>query len=220
MIRLLIAHEHPIIGQSLAVALHGTAELEVVQHAITAEQAMAYLENQSCDVIVVSATLRNDGVIKLADFVANSRSPAKVLVIGVIDSPKTILYCLEAGASGYVCEDESLDSLIEKVHALQRGEFPLPPAIATSLVARLRDLKSFLTTQRPRRQDESNPLLLLTARELEIFWLLVADYDNKSIAKLLTIEDGTAKIHVHRIMKKLNITKREQARLFATQKVK
>ena len=110
---------------------------------------------------------------------------------------------LQAGATGYLLKDSDADDVAAAVRAAHRGELQLDPVIARRLMASLREERS------------DNPTAELTARELEVLRLVAAGKPNKQIATELSISERTARTHVSRILRKLRLSSRTQAALWA-----
>lgn len=218
MIRVLIVHEHRLIGDIIAAILQNKPGISVVGYAATIDIATDFLECGLCDVVLASITLPDNAALRIARLVTNYQYPVKVLVTDLINSKAAILHCIEEGAAGYVYEHESLESLVEKIQALHKNEFPIPPPIAAGLIARINELRRladaesiYQMTSRRRQCEE------LTAREREVLNLMALGSSNQEIAESLIIEVGTVKNHVHNIFRKLDIQNREHAIFFAQQ---
>jgi DNA-binding NarL/FixJ family response regulator len=218
VIRVLVVHEHRLIGDIIATVFQDQSGLRVIGYAATMEDALDFLEKWSCDVVLASVTLPDNTALRLARIVTHKNDGVKVLVTDMINSKAAILHCIEEGAAGYVYEKESLTNLVEKLHALYNNEFPVPPPIAAGLIARITELKRMndtesvqhLTHRRSQCED-------LTAREREVLNLMAIGSSNQEIAETLVIEVGTVKNHVHNIFRKLDIQSREHATFFAQQ---
>jgi DNA-binding NarL/FixJ family response regulator len=116
-----------------------------------------------------------------------------------------ILACAEAGASGYVPHDASLEELLTVVQAVAQGELLCSPRMAASLFRRLAALASAGTGR------DHQVVGTLTDREREITLLLERQLSNKDIARTLHIEVATVKNHVHNILHKLGVATRTEA---------
>lgn len=218
MIHLLVVHEHHLIGDIIKTVLQGNPEIRVVSYRNNADAALDFLETEPCDVIVASITLPDNAALRLARTVSDRGDNVKVLVTDMINSKAAILHCIEEGAAGYVYENESLPTLIEKIHALYRNEFPLPPPIAAGLIARINELKRMNDVENMHQlSNRRSQCDELTAREREVLHLMALGSSNQEIAALLVIEVGTVKNHVHNIFRKLDIQSREHATFFAQQ---
>jgi DNA-binding NarL/FixJ family response regulator len=132
-----------------------------------------------------------------------------VLVLTVSAEGEDIDDALAAGARGYLLKDASARELVAGVRAAAAGEAALSPAVASRLVASLRDAR--------RARDASggpNPADL-SARELEVLRLISEGLENTQIAAALYISPETVKDHVSHILVKLGVENRIQAAVYA-----
>jgi len=125
----------------------------------------------------------------------------RVVALAAPESEEDIIALAEAGVLGYVTRDESLDTLVTTIESVARDEMACSPWMATVLVRRVQALAA----ARPR------PTQRLTAREAEILELIALGLSNKEIAAKLFIEVTTVKNHVHNILEKLGVSRREEA---------
>lgn len=218
MIRTLIVHEVCLIADLLAKTLNEQDDVEVVRSVSSPEEAMAYLDQHPCDVMLVNILLPDQGALNLVKVAAKKFQHLKIVMTGLLDSKTAILQCLEMGAAGVVQQDDSVDDLITKVRHIARGEALISPQVAGALIARLAELKRLATElngyQEISLQDQCTEL---TAREREILELLGKGYTNQQIADELIIGVGTVKNHVHNILEKLDVHTRKQAAMIARQ---
>jgi len=133
----------------------------------------------------------------------------RVVVFGIKELPETVTEMIEAGAAGYVREDASVDEFRDVVRLAARGEARVAPQIASSLFSRLAALASLL------RADERAKNVKLTPRELEILRLVAEGLTNKEIAARLHVEQQTVKNHMHNILERLSLRRRQQAVQYA-----
>lgn len=218
MIRVLVVHEHRLIGDIIAAVLQGSVGIHVIGYKDTADAALDFLETWPCDVVVASITLPDNAALRLTRVINEKSYAVKVLVTNMINSKAAILHCIEEGAAGYVYENESLTTLIDKIHALHKNEFPVPPPIAAGLIARINELKRMNDTESMHQlSSRRSQCEELTAREREVLNLMALGSSNQEIAESLVIEVGTVKNHVHNIFRKLDIQSREHASFFAQQ---
>lgn len=218
MIRVLVVHEHRLIGDTITTVLQTSTGIHVVGYAGTIADALQLLEVWPCDVAVASIALPDNSALTLARTVHERGFSIKVLVTDMINSKAAILHCIEEGAAGYVYENESLHTLINKIHALYKNEFPVPPPIAAGLIARVNELKRLSDAENIHQlSNRRSQCEELTAREREVLHLMALGSSNQEIAETLVIEVGTVKNHVHNIFRKLDIQSREHATFFAQQ---
>jgi two-component system nitrate/nitrite response regulator NarL len=131
---------------------------------------------------------------------------ARVIALAVGDGESHAVACAEAGAAGYVTRGQSVEDLLAVIDAVTRGELLCSPRIAGALLQRLARLAAERAPA-----TTTDPPVRLTAREREIVALIEHGMSNKEIARALTIEVATVKNHVHHILEKLNVDRREDA---------
>jgi two-component system, NarL family, nitrate/nitrite response regulator NarL len=127
---------------------------------------------------------------------------AKIVALGVPTDDDAIVRILEAGAAGFVTAEQSLPDLVAAVEAAAAGELECPPHLAAALVRRVTALAAGGA-----REANGNGL---TPRQRQIAALVADGLSNKQIARSLSIERATVKNHVHTILVKLGITRRDQ----------
>ncbi|NIT57547.1 MAG: hypothetical protein GWN00_15355 [Aliifodinibius sp.] len=135
-----------------------------------------------------------------------------------MNQPNVILQYIEAGASGYVLQNESVEDMMEKLHAAKEEKALVSPMVAASMIDRLTQLAN-LDMPLAYMENKDNMIYELTPREEEVLGLVADGCTNKEIAEELVIECGTVKNHVHNILKKLEVNSRyEAASIFQAQK--
>ena len=218
MIRLLIAHEVRLIADVTAAALRTEPDITVVKCVNTTEAALTTLHDYPCDVLLVSVTLPAKGTLALIRVVRQSHPTVKILLTGLHDAKAVILPYLEEGVAGYVCTDDTLPDLVQKIWAVWRNESLIAPALAAALIARLYELKQIV--RELKSLQALNPIsryASLTEREREVLALIEEGGTNVEIADLLCLEVGTVKNHVHNLLDKLGVPTRKQAAYLARQ---
>jgi DNA-binding NarL/FixJ family response regulator len=140
---------------------------------------------------------------------ACSAPAIRVLALTVSESEEELLAAAEAGISGYVTHQSSLDELVDAVHSVARGEMLCSPRVAALLLRQVGALARREVPVAGLDSDRSGERL--TMRELEILELIDAGRSNKEIARELYIEVPTVKNHVHNILEKLHACRRGEA---------
>jgi DNA-binding NarL/FixJ family response regulator len=129
-------------------------------------------------------------------------SNAILVLVGADYHERQLLALIEAGMHTYASSSASLDDLVQTIKAVHRGEIVCPPQLGALVVARIAELEQ---SQNPSNQPG------LTAREQQILRLVAAGLCNKEIGHQLSISLHTVKIHVHRILEKLQVRRRAEA---------
>lgn len=206
-IHLLLVNESGLIGNVIRAALEDEPDLKVVASVTSAEAALKIVREQTIDVALVSTRLPEQGALKLTSAITQLAPSTKVLALGLTEEKKHVLRYVEAGATGYVLRDHSLEDLIETVRAAQDGKVFVSPQIAAAMMERLSSLARMFSDIENNVTDTTS----LTSRELEVLELIGKGLTNQQIAEKLVIEIGTVKNHVHSILEKLNVRTRNEA---------
>ncbi|HLO15383.1 MAG TPA: response regulator transcription factor [Anaerolineales bacterium] len=206
-INLLLVNESGLIGNVIRAALEDEPDLKVVASVTSAEEALKIVQERTIDVALVSTRLPEQGALKLTSAITKLAPSTKVLALGLTEEKKRVLRYVEAGATGYVLKDDSLEDLIETVRAAQDGKVFVSPQIAAALMERLSNLAQMFSEVENNVTNTTN----LTARELEVLELMGKGLTNQQIAEKLVVEIGTVKNHVHSILEKLDVRTRDQA---------
>ena len=216
MIRVLVVHKVRLTCELTVAALNEESNIHVADFARSADEAMAKMAQKRYDVALVSISLPNQDALRITHAAARGTMGVKVLITGLVESKAAVLRCIEAGAAGYVLEEDSLPDLVKKICAVADNRFFVAPKMAGALMVRLAELKRQVTSIHALRQfDSYDKPTELTAREWEIVGLIEQGFTNQQIAGRLVIELGTVKNHVHNILRKLGVQSRQHAVIFA-----
>lgn len=210
--RLLIVNDNALFRECLASVLGQHEVYRTIEVAAEPEEAIAKLKSLQPHIVLVDVSFANKGALELTERI-NSESPqVKVVILGLKDSKADIIKCVEAGASGYLLKEESVEDLRKVIDRVPQGKTVCSPEVAYTLFARLTQLAH---KQRWVEQVES---MKLTARELEILQLVSQGLSNKQIAENLFLSLHTVKNHIHSILDKLQVRRRLDAVAYARQR--
>ena len=206
-INLLLVNETRLMGNVIAAALEGESDIHVVACTTNIDEAMQIVREQNVDVALVSTRLPDQGALKLTSIITEFKPSTKVLALGLTEEKQHVLRYVEAGATGYILKDDSLEGMIETIRAAQDGKVFVSPQIAAAIMERLATLARLFSDVETSITDTTE----LTARELEVLKLVGEGQTNQQIADHLVIEVGTVKNHVHNILDKLHVSSRGEA---------
>ena len=206
-IGVLIVDDHEVVRRGLLAFLDSEPDIEVMGQAGGGAQALELLASMESDglpdVVVMDLQMAPIDGIESTRQIRALYNDIEVVALTSFAEEERVHAALEAGASGYMLKDSDADDVAAAVRAAHRGELRLEPMIARRLMASLRE----------ERADD--PTAELTARELEVLRLVAAGKPNKQIATELSISERTARTHVSRILRKLRLSSRTQAALWA-----
>ena len=206
-IRILLVNDIQLISNVIAASLEDEPDITIVDCVSSAEDALRSIQEQEIDVALVSTRLPNQGALEFTKNIAKISPSTKVLALGLSEDKNQVLRFIEAGASGFVLKDNSVDELIENIRAAKDKKAFVSPEIASAIMNRLTELTQLLLDCGNSFPDEAD----LTPRELEILELISRRMTNQQIAGELVIEVGTVKNHVHSILNKLDVGSRSDA---------
>lgn len=196
-IRVVLVDDHAVIRAGLLQLLLVSGDIEVVGEAADGEEALAVVRSTRPDLVVMDLQMPGtDGVKATRRIVAEGLS--EVLVLTSFSDNERILGALEAGAVGYLLKDADPDVLLAGIRAVRRGESPLDPKAARTLLgARATSTRSGLTN-----------------REVEILRLVRDGLTNRVIATRLGITERTVKAHLTSAFTRIAVVDRTQAALW------
>jgi len=204
-ITVLIADDHPVVRQGLAVLLEVQDDITLVGQASTGPEAVQLTLQHAPDVLLLDLKLPGlDGLGVLSELQAH-QTRTRVLVLTSAAGPDTPARALQAGAAGFVYKDVDPDALVRAIRSVRDGHTVLAPEAAG------------LVTARP--GGASQGISALTAREREVLALLAAGQSNREIARSLQVSEKTVKTHVSAVLAKLGVADRTQAALLAVRQL-
>jgi NarL family two-component system response regulator LiaR len=200
-IRVLLVDDHPVVRQGLRALLSTHEGIEVVGEADDGEAAVAAADRLSPDVVLMDVVMPGlDGVEALRR-IGERRPQTRVVMLTSYADERRAMEAVDAGASGFLLKDASPRDVAAAIRAAHRGEAVLHSAVAAKLLAERR---------RPPAAHAD-----LTARELDVLRLIARGLQNKQIAAELHVSEKTVKTHVSAILRKLGVTDRTQAAMYA-----
>lgn len=181
--------------------------IEVVGDAGDGSEALAELSrleaDQLPDVVLMDLQMQPMGGVEATAEIRSRYEHVEVVVLTSFVEADDVQAALAAGASGYLLKDADADEVVAAIRAAHEGELHLDPAVAKRLMSSMRS------------RPERDPVAELTPRELEILRMVAAGKANKQIAAELVISERTARTHVSNILRKLDLSSRTQAALWA-----
>ena len=225
---LLVVDDHNLFRRGLVALLSQDGRFEVAAEAGDIGEALRCLERSQPDLILLDNHLPGvrgvDGIAALKEAAPSTR----ILMLTVSENEADLAAALQAGAEGYLLKTVELDRLSESIIKVLDGESVVSPEMMTKLVVAFRSKAPLpasgvvpedfaianveVLTSVP-QQDAG--LASLSGREREVLALIAQGASNKVIARQLAIEQTTVKVHVQHILRKLQLSSRVQAAVYA-----
>jgi DNA-binding NarL/FixJ family response regulator len=197
VIRILLVDDQSLLRMGFRLILEAEADIEVIGEAADGAAAVSMAAALRPDVVLMDVRMPGmDGIEATAEIMAGPAS--KVLILTTFDLDQYVFAGLKAGASGFLLKDAPPAELLAAIRTVASGEAVLAPTATRRLI------------------DQFAPMLgKLTDRERTVFAELAAGRSNREIAAGLHLSEGTVKIHVGRILAKLELRDRVQAVVLA-----
>lgn len=232
-VQLLLVDDHTLFRRGLKALLQQDPRLQVVAEAGDAGEALRALSQHRPDVVLLDNHLPGVRGVEAIASLKEAVPGVRVLMLTVSENAEDLAEALKAGADGYLLKTVESDQLCDTILKVQEGESVVSPEMMTKLVTLFRVPAAAAVASRQTRSDAparptpssgsvapvpsegEAPGDSLSAREREILALIARGDSNKLIARELDIAETTVKIHVQHILRKLNLSSRVQAAVFA-----
>jgi len=206
--KVLLIDDHTLFRMGLKGLLE-RSDIEVVAAASTGREGLEIVDQHDPEVILLDMRMPDiDGLMVLRQL-RDRGITVPITMLTTSTDESDLVQCLRSGAQGYLLKDMDPDDLVAALHKIVEGETIVAPQLAGTLARALQD--------KPLSQTPKTPLSDLTPREREIIGHLAEGQSNKAIARDLGISDGTVKLHVKAILRKLNVRSRVEAAVIAVE---
>lgn len=190
MLKVFIADDHAMMREGLKRIIDCTNEMRVHEEAVDGDEVLEKVHGTICDILMLDVTMPGVAGIELIKRVKTCRPELPVLILSMHNIEKIAAAALKAGASGYLTKDSDPDRLIEGIRTISRGGQYVDPVIAAKII---------------QGGTEKQPHEYLSAREHEIFLMIVAGRSTGQIAEELFLSAKTVSTHKKRIMEKMGV---------------
>jgi DNA-binding NarL/FixJ family response regulator len=205
-IKLLIADDHELIRTGLASLLAGS-NIEVVAEAANGKETIKLAEQHKPDVILLDIRMPDGDGLGTLEKLRAKAPESKVVMLSTYDNPTYIARAVALGACDYVLKGSKREDLIATLEAAAAGESP-------SKAGELRRVASAMKIRQVLDDDE----VPLTQRETQVLRHVALGLSNKEIGRSLEISVETVKEHVQNILRKIAVSDRTQAAVWAVRK--
>ena len=205
-ISLLIADDHEVVRLGLRNVLEGSG-IEVANEATSGEEALQKVTENRPDVVLLDVRMSGGDGLHILGRLKLDYPDLPILLFSTYDNPTYVARAVALGASGYVLKCDSSERLISAIKSAVKGE-------SAWTREELRRVTGALATPRVVSDVE----VPLTQRESEVLRQLANGLTNKEIASTLEISYETVKEHVQHILRKIGVTDRTQAAVWAVRK--
>ena len=209
--RLLVVDDHTLFRRGLVALLAADSGVCVVGEAGDAAEAVRKAGELQPDLVLLDNHLPGATGIQSLAGLKEAAPAARIVLLTVSEDEQDLQAALRGGAQGYLLKTIDGDLLSAAIRRVMRGE----PVVSQEMTGKL--VAAFQQGQaRPAGEAEKDTLAQLSAREQQVLQCIARGESNKEIARTLAIAETTVKIHVQHILRKLNLSSRVQAAVYAT----
>ncbi len=208
--RVLLIDDHALVRKGLEELLRSRG-VEVVASVGSGEEGIQQAVALKPDVILLDIKMPGMNGIETLEKLRASHVTVPILMLTMSRDDADLRAALRGGAGGYLLKDMDPEDLVPALESALRGD----NVVAKEMVGSLTRIVQGQTSEAPHRA--AAPLSDLTPRELEILSHVAVGQSNKLIARELNITDGTVKLHVKAILRKLGVHSRVEAAVIAVE---
>lgn len=206
-IKIMVADDHALIREGLKQILELENDMVVVAEATDGNEAVSLARCYRPDVILMDINMPKMNGLQAIKEIKLEKLPCSVIVLTIHEDREYLIKTLQIGAEGYVLKDAEISVIIEAIRSVVSGKPYIQQNMTGELIKELNKV-----SMREKVKDIDNDL---TTRETEVLELIAEGLINKEIACKLCISEKTVKNHVASIFRKLNVSDRTQAAIYA-----
>ena len=202
-VRVVIVDDHVMVREGIKQLLEMDGDIMVVGEASDGEEGLRVMEQTDPDVMLLDVNMPKMNGLEVLQKIKESGIKRNVLILTIHNEVEYLLRAVEIGVSGYVLKDSELAVLRKAIFTVYEGNTYIQPSLVP------------LLQQNLSLNDEKVNEEGLTKREMQVLKLIAEGLNNKEIAERLTISEKTVKNHVSNIFRKIEVSDRTQAAVYA-----
>jgi two-component system nitrate/nitrite response regulator NarL len=202
-----IIDDHPLFRKGVRQLLELEPALEVVAEASSGEEGAELVARHEPDLVLLDLNMKGMGGLKTLAAIKSHNPETRVVILTVSDTSEDLIGAIRTGADGYLLKDTEPEELLAYIKQAVFGSTVIAAGLAGRLAMALRD----------EAKEKNRNVKDLTEREKQILRTLADGKSNKLIARDLDITEGTVKVHVKHLLRKLNFRSRVEAAVWVVE---
>lgn len=203
-IKVMLVDDHALVREGIKHLLEFDGSIEVIEEASDGVECLKKLKSVNPDILLLDINMPVMNGLDVLIELKKKKDPIKILLLTVHDEVEYLVRAVDIGTNGYILKDSGSAELKNAINVILSGESYIQPSLLPTLNSRLIN-----------RDIDKDKLESLTKRELEILTQVAGGMFNKEIAINLNISERTVKNHISNIFKKIDVSDRTQAAVFA-----
>ena len=204
--RIVVVDDQNVVRDGVVTMLSFQADMEVVGEAQNGIQAIEIAKRSKPDVVLLDMAMPLLDGLSTIPKIKELLPDVRILILTSFAESNLVYQAIKAGALGYLLKDATRKQLLQSIRDVAEGKAILHPSIAMKMIQEIND-----------SSDQSNLVETLTLRELETLKFIARGFSNQEIALTLYVHERTIAKYVSNIFKKLHVSNRTQAALYAVQ---
>jgi len=204
---ILLIDDHPLLRKGVKQLIDLEESIEVIGEASNAHEGVSKAQELDPDLILLDLNMPEINGIETLKMLREAEVSSRIVVFTVSDNEEDVVAALKAGADGYLLKDMEPEELMQNLEQAALGKMVISDRLTALLAQALQS----------GRTDKSADTDSLTPREKQIIKLIAGGLPNKLIARKLNITEGTVKVHVKHLLKKLRLRSRVEVAVWAVQ---
>lgn len=203
-IKVMLVDDHILMREGIRQLLEFDGNIQVIAEASDGVECIEKLEKEVPDILLLDINMPNMNGIEVLEELKRRRIDVRVLMLTVHNEIEYLLKAVDIGVDGYILKDSESAELKKAINTIMKGEGYIQPNLIPALNNRL-----------VTRDVDKDKIAKLTKREIEVLVKVAIGVTNRDIANSLNISERTVKNHISNIFKKIGVTDRTQAAVFA-----
>ena len=203
-IQVMLADDHLMVREGVKALLELDGDIKVIAQASDGVECLKILESVLPDVLLLDINMPNLDGLSVLETIKKTRPKLKIIILTIHNEGEYLYRAYEKGADGYVLKDSGSDVLKRAIRVVNQGEQYIEPILMPKLRERIDNKNN------PEKKEDK-----LSKREFEILKLVAVGMYNKEIADRLSISEKTVKNHMSSIFRKIKVSDRTQAAVYA-----
>jgi two-component system nitrate/nitrite response regulator NarL len=202
--RVIVIDDHPLFRRGVVELLNSSDLFEVIADFSSAMQIKQYLADSTPDLLLLDLQMPDMSGLEVLKQIKPFYSHLKIVILTASDDNETLLEVIRNGADGYLMKDSEPDEILSHLSRVLEGQISMNDAVVNALAHTLRHSLE----PEAEAQVEKNVIDSMTEREQQTLHLITQGMNNKLIARELGISDGTVKVYVKNLLRRLNLHSR------------
>lgn len=203
-IKIILADDHKMVREGLKQLIESDDKMRVIAEASDGYECLNMINKEKPDIVLLDINMPNLDGLQTLEIIKKQNLPCKVIILTIHKDIEYLIKAIDKNCDGYILKDSDFDTLKKAINTVYNNETYIEPTLMPLLNQNL--------AKRDVMQDKIN---ILTKREIEVLKMIAQGSFNREIADTLNISERTVKNHVSNIFRKIGVSDRTQAAVFA-----